>query len=393
MSRDHLMPRVFRRLNRRRTPTMAIIVTVGIIMLCLSFSPENIAKLASAFQLLMFAMICLAVIVMREARIESYDPGYRAPFYPWLPIVGIIAPFLFIAQMGWLPILFSTALALVGIAWYLYYGRHRVARHGAIYNVFDRLSQRRFYDLDRELRVILKEKGLRDEDPFDEVVARALVLECDRTAGFESVVNDASKRLAALVDRPAEALAREFLEGTRTGATPVSRGVALPHLRMPDLKAPTLLLVRCREGLDVDTAGPFGEPREPTTAYAIFFLISPDGDPGQHLRLLAQLASRVDETEFLTEWLTAAADDDLREILLRHERYLSLQLADGSRAESLVGQAIRDLDLPEGCLLAAIRRGDETIIPRGRTVLVGGDRLMVIGSEAAIREMHDRFGE
>jgi hypothetical protein len=42
----------------------------------------RIAKLASAFQLLMFALICLAVVVMRESQIEAYDPGYRSPFYP-----------------------------------------------------------------------------------------------------------------------------------------------------------------------------------------------------------------------------------------------------------------------------------------------------------------------
>ncbi len=49
---------------------------------------EKIAKLASAFQLLIFALVCLAVIVMRESRIESYDPGYRSPGYPWMQIFG-----------------------------------------------------------------------------------------------------------------------------------------------------------------------------------------------------------------------------------------------------------------------------------------------------------------
>lgn len=54
--------------------------------------PMRIAELAGAFQLLMFALVCVAVLVMRESEILEYDPGFRAPGYPWLPIIGIFAP-------------------------------------------------------------------------------------------------------------------------------------------------------------------------------------------------------------------------------------------------------------------------------------------------------------
>ena len=75
-------------------PRFRIAVTVGlIIFLVLTFDIASIAKLASAFQLMMFALICLAVIVMRESRIEAYDPGYHSPFYPWMQIFGIFSPY------------------------------------------------------------------------------------------------------------------------------------------------------------------------------------------------------------------------------------------------------------------------------------------------------------
>ncbi|PLX26273.1 MAG: amino acid permease, partial [Ignavibacteria bacterium] len=77
MARDHLMPRIFYRLSRRGTPIVSILSTLAIVILILLFlDPAGIAKLASAFQLMMFALVSLAVIVMRESRIESYDPGY-----------------------------------------------------------------------------------------------------------------------------------------------------------------------------------------------------------------------------------------------------------------------------------------------------------------------------
>ena len=70
-----------------------ILTTLIIALILLLFDPTKIAKLASTFQLLMFALICIGVIVMRESRIEAYDPGFRSPFYPWLQIIGVFFSF------------------------------------------------------------------------------------------------------------------------------------------------------------------------------------------------------------------------------------------------------------------------------------------------------------
>ena len=80
---------------------------------------------------------------MRESGIESYDPGFRSPFYPWTQILGIIAPLWLIPYLGWMPALFSTGLLVVGAAWYFYYGKERVLRHGAIFHVFERMGRSR----------------------------------------------------------------------------------------------------------------------------------------------------------------------------------------------------------------------------------------------------------
>ena len=138
----------------------------------------------------MFAMLCLAVIIMRESQIESYDPGWKAPFYPWLQIIGIITLCWLIVLMGWMPALFAVGLVIViVIFWYRWYAAPRVRRHGAIYHVFERLGRRRFEGLDIELREILKEKGLRDEDPFDEVVAMASVMDAKKGTSFEEITD------------------------------------------------------------------------------------------------------------------------------------------------------------------------------------------------------------
>jgi len=329
---------------------------------------------------------------MRESKIESYDPGYRSPLYPWMQIVGIIAPFILIVEMGWLPSLFSAGLILFGLVWFYGYAKHRVDRHGAIYHVFERLGRRRFGELDVELRTILKEKGLRDEDPFEEIIMQAVVIDVDERENFEGIVRRASLKLAEHLPCDGKTLEEGFLEGTRTGATPVSHGAALPHLRRRDIHTPYLAIVRSRSGVEILTGDVFGETRTIGDTHAIFFLISPEDDPGQHLRMLAQLASRVDQDNFIEQWREAEDEYGLKEILLQSERHISLLLSHNTRTESMINLAIREIELPEGCLVVMIRRGEKTIIPTGRTMLRAGDRLTFIGDEGAIRAMHEAYG-
>jgi len=93
MSRDHLLPSGFRGLNRFGAPGLALVVTVGsIVFYIFALDIMSIAKYASAFQLLMFAMLSMAVVVMRESGLQSYDPSFRTPFYPWLPLLGLLGP-------------------------------------------------------------------------------------------------------------------------------------------------------------------------------------------------------------------------------------------------------------------------------------------------------------
>jgi amino acid transporter/mannitol/fructose-specific phosphotransferase system IIA component (Ntr-type) len=394
MSRDQLMPSAFDSLGRTGTPIKAIVVTTAMVVVSVvALDPLNIAKLAGAFQLLLFALNCLAVIIMRESRIQSYDPGYRSPFYPWLQIFGTIAPFVLIAEMGWLPCLFTAGLIAVGSLWYVAYGRKRVTRRGAIDHVFRRLARLESADdvLDRELRGILKEKGLRDNDPFDESVLHADVLDVAPGRDFEQIVHEATRRLASRVPYEQESLARGFLEGTRTGLTPVSGGVALPHLRLADLDVPHLVIARSREPLRIPVGDALGHTRTHEDTHAIFFLVSPEEDPGQHLRLLAQLASRVDEDGFMAQWLDAADALEIKEILLRNDRFLSIVVTAGEPSGAMIDRPIREMDLPEGSLVAAIHRGGRAIVPRGDTVILERDRLTCIGHERAIAALRSRL--
>jgi len=392
MSRDHLIPSKFAKLTARNIPHYGIAVTVVlIILLVLTLDIARIAKLASAFQLLMFALICLAVVVMRESQIEAYDPGYRSPFYPWMQIFGVFSPLWLIAEMGALPILFSLGLVTLGTVWYFAYAQNRVVRSGAIYHLFARLGEQRFEGLDRELRGIMKEKGVREEDPFDEVVARAQVMEFTKEHQFGEITRQVAIEFERNLGVDAKELEQGFLKGSRIGATPISRGAALPHIRLPDLKLAEMVIVRVNELCFVEAPDFSGKILLQGPIHAFFYLISPNENPGQHLRILAQIAGRIDDENFLKDWLDASDEQELKEILLRDERFLSLRIRNNTPSSVFIGRSLKDIRMPEDCLVAVIRRRGETIVPRGLTVLLEGDRLTIIGDAQGIEQLNNKY--
>ncbi|GAB5519027.1 MAG: amino acid permease [Rhodothermales bacterium] len=392
MARDRLLPAGFADLSSKGTPTKAILATAGLmIVFIVGFETEDVAKLASSFQLLIFALINLAVVVMRESRIPSYVPGYTSPWYPWLQIVGIIAPFFLIAQMGSLAIALTGVMLLAGFMWYRYYVQRNahVVREGAIYHLFARLGQYQYDGLDGELRTILKEKGLTDETRYEYLVTHSGVIDLDEPIGYDELVDRASALLAERLPLSKQELVDGFMEGSKYGITPVSHGAALPHQRIPNLQQSQLVMVRCRPGMqiDFDLDGEMDTP----PVYAFFFLISPEEPPGRHLRTLANIASRIDEAPFMDEWLSARNAQDLKETLLHNDRYLSLHLATDQATAPLIGQSLRDLRWPEGVLIALIRRDGDIMVPRGSTVLEAGDVLTIIGDPAEVKVIYDRY--
>ncbi len=391
MARDDLLPAGLAQIGRFATPVRAVLLTSALMVTAiLTLNVLQVAKLASSMQLFIFALLNLAVIVMRESRISSYDPGYHSPFYPWMQLAGISISTILIIQMGMLPMLFTGTIIVAGIVWYRIYARNRVNRGGAIFHVFAHLGQRRFEGLDRELRSILKEKGLRHDDPFDLIVAKATAIDTEGCCThFDEITHEASRHLARDLPFTEEELVNGFEEGTRLGSTPVAMGAALPHILLPRVDQPHLVLVRSETGIHIEPEELPPEYSDHGLIRAFFFLISPEHDPGQHLRILAQLAGRVDDADFMPQWLGARNEQELKEVLLRDERFLSLQLQPEGRGGWLIGHSLSELHLPHGCLVALIRRNDDLIIPSGDTILEDKDWVTIIGEPGEIQKLRE----
>ncbi len=134
MSRDNLVPPQLQTVDDRfKTPRNSILLTGALLMILIAFVPViELAKLASAFKILVFSISNLALIAFREADVPSYDPEFTTPGYPYVQLFGIVGGFVLLTQMGTLPILGAIGIILGGIAIYFLYGRSRTDRTGAL---------------------------------------------------------------------------------------------------------------------------------------------------------------------------------------------------------------------------------------------------------------------
>ena len=314
MGRDGVVPSSLSRVGRFRSPLNSIILTSIVILLVIVFlDVENIAKLAGSFQLLVFAFINISVILMRESKIKSYDPGFRSPGYPWVQIMGIIVSLVLIPLLGKISLLFTAGVVLLGLGWYFCYARSRVTGSSAIVHVAERVANLLRRDaselgLERELREILKEKGLRSDDPYKEVVIRASILDVGPDTRWDEIIINASDLLAERFGGFDIDIRRGLLDCSGPGKTPSEAGIALPHIRLSGIDHHELVIVRSRTG--------FYLPGADSLIYAAFILIGSLDNPRRHLRFLAELARRTDIPGFLERWLVADGLDDLRKVLL-----------------------------------------------------------------------------
>ncbi len=133
MSRDKLLPGILKKVHPRfLTPISTIILTSVVMALVITFlNVEKIAKLASAFQVLMYMFVNASVMVLRETGVQWYKPPFRSPFYPFVQIFGILSGLILLAFLGILSIASIIFIIILGAVIYRFYGS-QASRSGVL---------------------------------------------------------------------------------------------------------------------------------------------------------------------------------------------------------------------------------------------------------------------
>ena len=134
MGRDLLLPSAIGKLHPKfLTPVLSIILSGAIVAASiLVLDVGKIAKLASAFMLLIYMFENVAVVVLRETRVQWYKPSYKAGLYPWMQIFGIISSLYLLFIMGFTSVTAIVGISIPGVIIFFLYSRKRMDRRGVV---------------------------------------------------------------------------------------------------------------------------------------------------------------------------------------------------------------------------------------------------------------------
>ena len=382
MAKDKLLPLKFTKLSKFQTPAFAIMVTSGcMVAILILFDIEAVAKLASAFQLLLFGLINLAVIVMREAKIETYRPGFYSPFYPWVQIAGIIISLLLILEMGTLAIAFTGFLCIFCAVWYYYYAFGRVKREGAIYHVHARLGKRRFEGLEQELDGIQHERD-NEKIVYQGVLARSEILDVKNPdIGLQDLLDRASEILSKKLGREKEEVFNKFASEGHSSYRTLADSVFLNDVFLDGIEQPEIVVFRVDKSISINIS----TNNQP--AYKVVFLAIPSGSTGLDTRLANHISEIVSTQDFLENWVEAQDEKRLRNLLLNEEYYLFDYVKDIPALLNQVDKEIAHIELPEGVSVQMIERNNRFIIATPKEKLQNTDKVIIVGESKDLKAL------
>ncbi len=316
MSRDGLLPPQLATLSKKyNTPITSIVITgafmtASVVLLDL----EVLVKTASTLMIVLFMLVNASVIIMRASSIQSYQPKFKSPLYPYLHIAAIISYGVLIIDMGAVPLLISAAFILLSAVWYYVYISRHVDRASAAMHIVERVTniELKTVTLENELRDILLARDNIIEDKFDQLIRECTIIDLDRSLQADEVFWQASEMLATFTNTDKNTLYDKFLQRERESSTIIQPGLAIPHIIIKGEGKFQIILVRAIDGIV------FPNIVEPVKT--MFILCGSKDERNYHLRALMAIAQIVQEKDFEERWLAARDKDSLRNLILLSNR-------------------------------------------------------------------------
>jgi amino acid transporter len=382
MAKDRLVPDGLAQLGKYKTPTISIVLTVGVmIAVILAFNVESVAKLASAFQLLLFMLVCAAVIVMRESGISTYKPGFKTPLYPWMPIAGILIGFWLIIEMGILAIGFTGTIVIGCVLWYNFYASSRVERRGAIFHVHERLGRNVYEGLEHELMSIIHDRTQAQNLSYEAVIARSVVTDFRYGRYDRELLGDMLREVAVERHGVEPEVAAEIASASMQ-FRPLSEGIQYTSKLDKRLESPELYIFRFgpKAKVELDVPNDAG-------LHTIIILACPPKPAGLDMRIAGHLAEIIGGEGFENRWLEATSEAELNDVLVRDDHFLHLNVEDVALLSGQLGRPLSEVELPDQVNIVLIERGAEMLYANPSLTLQAGDIVAIIGEPEALTDL------
>ncbi|MBN2282221.1 MAG: amino acid permease [Candidatus Marinimicrobia bacterium] len=316
MAEDHLIPATLGKVSIKfHTPVYSILVTSSFMIISILFlNLENLVKVASTMMLILFFLVNLSVILMRESKIGTYRPSYKSNLYPFVQIAGLFIYIFLIIEMGALPLFITLFFFTISLVWYFFYSKSRNEKQSALLHIVQNVVSKKIVTptLTNELRDILMQRDNIVVDKFDEIINQANIIELEEGMTREAFFQDLSIQISKKFQIDRQCVFDRFQAREDKFSTAIYDGLAIPHIIVEGEQLFDIVIARSRAGIIFDEKKP--------PAHVIFALLGSEDQRTFHLRALMSIAQIIQNKNFIENWKKAKSKEDLRNLILLAER-------------------------------------------------------------------------
>jgi amino acid transporter/Trk K+ transport system NAD-binding subunit len=375
LGRDRHFPDLFCRIHPRfQTPHIALFFCAIIVVI---FSSTGIVKFVASVSdfgyLMGLGIINFAVIPLRKKM-----PNLRRPFqtwwFPFIPILGVITTWMFVPALELQSFVLGGVLTLVGAGVYLIRPANRREVSKLPHLVSGRVEDYLIRMRREQMKVLIISGQRQGQNIANRLLAREKYRVMFRSAEHQITFIEEDERLCEELERryncpiyQGDGTRRELLEQ-----------VGLDNIDV-------VIAAYEDDGRNVIAAL---QARQLGLEKVIAIVQEPE---------YTKLLENNNVVAISAPWATAAMVENLLdrpglaqlfEFGIGAASLLDVTVPENAR---IADQEIRHLEIPEECLIAAIIRDSAFVVPKGKTKLDVGDRIIFIGPADPVKKAHDMF--
>jgi len=375
LGRDKHFPYFFAKLHPKfQTPHIALFICALIVII---FSSSGIVKFVASLSdfgyLMGLGIINYAVIPLHK-KMPNLRRPFQTMFFPWIPILGVITTWMFVPALEFRSFVLGGILTLVGSAIYLFNSDNR-AEVSKLTKFYVKSLKLFIYKLRRmRMRVLIISGGKQGQNIADRLLAKDEYQMMFRSAEHQVTFIEEDEKLCKELEQRYNC--------------PIYQG---------DGTKKELLGQVGLDNIDVVIAAFQDDGRNVIAALQARQL---------KLEKVIAIVQNSEYTQLLEQnsvvvvnapWATAAMVENildnpvlaqLFEFGIGAASLLEVSVPENAKVN---GNLIRDIEIPKGCLIAAIIRDKQFVVPRGVTSIEVDDRVIFIGPASAIKKAFDIF--
>ncbi|MDR9365899.1 MAG: amino acid permease [Balneolaceae bacterium] len=374
LGRDGHFPSVFSRLHKKyKTPHISLFVCAGLVVVLGASGVVRLLASASSFGYLIAIGIVNYTVIALHERMPNLRKPFKVILYPVVPILGIISCWFFVPTLDSQSILLGVALTAVGGILYLFQPQNR-AEFSNIPSLLRTLKVKFQAYWRPHMNILIIGGGNLGTNIADRLL---------KQDEFRMVFRSAEYQIT-------------FIEQDDDRCEKLERRYNVPIFQGDGTKQELLEQVEPQK-MDVAIAATNDDQRNSIMALqakrlGIKRVIAIARDP-DYISLLEDsgivcISAPYATAAMVENYLDRPVMADLFEIEGGVANLIDVEVPENG---TVVGLEIQQIGVPDECVIAAIIRDEEFVVPRGKTIIQKQDHVVVVGPEGSISKAHKIF--